>query len=126
MLEKEATNTAANLTLSRALLERHGIHPKTAILVQKPYMERRTMATCVVAWPELNATITSPQISFEDYPNPEISFDEMVNIMVGDLQRLWVYAKKGWSKEQHIPDDVIAAYEKLVNKGYDKHLIEEK
>ena len=43
--------------------------------------------------------------------------------MVGDLQRLLVYAKKGFSTPQPVPAEVMAAYEGLVAAGYTKRLL---
>jgi hypothetical protein len=43
--------------------------------------------------------------------------------MVGDLQRIRVYAEKGYQIYQEIPDDVWAAYEELVRAGYNQHLV---
>jgi len=43
--------------------------------------------------------------------------------MVGDLQRLRVYAECGFQIQQEIPGEVWSAYEELVVAGYDRHLI---
>jgi hypothetical protein len=43
--------------------------------------------------------------------------------MVGDLQRIKFYPALGFQIEQEIPDEVWQAYEKLVELGYDQHLI---
>jgi hypothetical protein len=43
--------------------------------------------------------------------------------MVGDLQRLIVYGRKGWSVPQVIPDEVMEAYEGLVAAGYTRRLL---
>jgi hypothetical protein len=43
--------------------------------------------------------------------------------MLGDLQRLWVYAERGWSAAQPIPDAVRVAFDRLVELGYRDHLI---
>jgi hypothetical protein len=91
--------------------------------VQKPYMERRTLATFRQRWPELRLVVTSPQIAFESYPNHEISRDDVIHIMLGDLQRLTLYAVKGWSAPQEIPAEVLAAYDRLVAAGYTRRLI---
>jgi len=123
LLEKEATNTGENITLTRKLLKEKGIRADTLILVQKPYMERRTYATCKKFWPEVDIIVTSPQISFEKYPTAEISKEDIINIMVGDLQRIKEYPAKGFQIPQEIPEDVWSAYEKLVKLGYTKHLI---
>ena len=94
LIENRATNTGENLILTHNLLESRGVSSRKAILVQKPYMGRRTYATCKKVWPELRITVTSPQIRFEDYPTKEISKDDLINIMVGDLQRIIEYPKK--------------------------------
>jgi hypothetical protein len=59
----------------------------------------------------------------QDYPNREISFDLMVNAMVGDLQRIKVYPELGYQIYQEIPEEVWAAFEGLVSLGFDNHLI---
>jgi hypothetical protein len=46
----------------------------------------------------------------------------VINLMVGDLQRIRIYPEKGFQIPQEIPDEVWAAYEKLVAWGFDKHL----
>ena len=78
-------------------------------------------------WPnkKVEIFITSPDVSFEQYPNDEILFDEMLNIMVGDLQRIKEYPSKGFQVEQKIPIDVWSAYEYLVEKGFSKRLIKD-
>ena len=76
------------------------------ILVQKPYMLRRAYATFKKVWPEKDVIVTAPQLSFEEYPNNFFSKDEVINIMVGDTQRINVYPHKGYQIEQEIPEDV--------------------
>ncbi|WP_157573740.1 hypothetical protein [Nocardia jejuensis] len=36
--------------------------------------------------------------------------DRIVNTLVGDTQRRWVYPAKGWATEQDVPDEVHEAY----------------
>jgi hypothetical protein len=45
--------------------------------------------------------------------------------MVGDLQRLLVYAREGWSSPQEIPPEVMEAYHHLVAAGYTRRLLPE-
>ena len=123
LLEKAATNTAENVLLSRALLAARGVHPRRAIAVQKPYMERRTHATFRRHWPELDVIVTSPRLAFDDYARGSILPDDLVHIMVGDLQRLIVYGERGWSARQEVPPDVMAAYQRLVAAGYTRRLL---
>jgi len=125
LIENKSTNTGENILFTKRLLEKHNLNPRKFILVQKPYMERRTFATFRKLWPEKEIIVTSPKISFKNYPNKEISKEEAINIMVGDLQRIKIYSKKGFQIPQEIPDNVWQAYEKLVELGYTKLLIKE-
>jgi len=124
LIENRSTNTGENILCTRELLAQHQLNPQKFILVQKPYMERRAYATFKKLWPEKECLVTSPQISFEDYPNEVVSKDEVINIMVGDLQRMRVYPDRGFQIHQPIPDDVWKAYEALVALGYTTHLID--
>ncbi len=123
LIEPESTNTGENVIFSRRLLERRGFAPKSFILVQKPYMERRSYATFLNFWPGTRLIVSSPLISFADYPTAELPRDLVINIMVGDLQRIKVYPQKGFQIEQDIPPDIWQAFENLVALGYKKHLI---
>lgn len=123
LIEDRSTNTGENVKLTRRLLAERGLDPKSFILVQKPYMERRTYATFRKLWPEKDAVVTSPLIPYEDYPNEEIPRERVIHIMVGDLQRIRLYPAKGFQIEQEIPSEVWEAYERLVALGYTENLI---
>lgn len=121
-IENQSANTGENILFTQRLLTEKGLNPQTFLLVQKPYMERRSYATFKKHWPDKNLIVTSPQISFEDYPTDEIPMEKVINIMVGDLQRIRIYPDKGFQIPQDIPGDVWAAYERLVARGFNKHL----
>jgi uncharacterized SAM-binding protein YcdF (DUF218 family) len=127
LTENRSTNTGENVLFTRQLLSEKGIDPKTFILVQKPYMERRSYATFSKVWPGKQAIVTSPRGSFEQYlshhSNESLSRDEVVSIMVGDLQRIRLYPARGFQIEQDIPEDVWDAFEELVQAGFDTHLV---
>jgi uncharacterized SAM-binding protein YcdF (DUF218 family) len=127
IVENRSTNTGENVLFTRRLLSERGVDPAKFILVQKPYMERRSYATFKKMWPGKQALVTSPQAPFGEYlsryTNPELTADDVVGIMAGDLQRIKIYPEKGYQIYQEIPDDVWAAYEELVAAGYDKHLV---
>ena len=125
LTECRSTNTGENVSFCRELLQQRGPLPRRAIAVQKPYMERRTLATFQARWPELEVSVTSPQISFEDYPTAGIARDDVIQIMVGDFQRLLIYARRGWSAPQEVPAEVMDAYRGLVAAGYTRRLIPE-
>lgn len=125
LLEKEATNTGENVQFTKRLLEEKGVEVSKLILMQKPYMERRSYATFKKQWPDMNFIVTSPPLSYEEYPNEERSNEYLINMMVGDLQRIKEYPAKGFQVEQEIPANVWQAYEQLVREGYTTHLIKE-
>jgi uncharacterized SAM-binding protein YcdF (DUF218 family) len=122
-IENKSTNTGENIIFTKQLLQQNKLNPHRFILVQKPYMERRSYATFKKHWPDKELIVTSPQISFDDYPNEEIPLERVINIMVGDLQRIRLYPDKGFQVYQAIPSEVWEAYERLVELGFDKHLV---
>jgi uncharacterized SAM-binding protein YcdF (DUF218 family) len=127
LVENRSTNTGENVLFTKRLLAERGLDPQTFIVVQKPYMERRSYATFKKVWPEKDLLVTSPQVSMDEYlskySHDALTPDDVVGIMVGDLQRIRCYPAKGFQIPQDIPDDVWRAYEELVNAGYDKYLI---
>ena len=130
LIESKSTNTGENVKFTRKLLAERGVDPQKFIVVQKPYMERRSYATFLNYWPEKQVVVTSPQVSFADYlaayTHSSLSPDDVVGIMAGDLQRIRFYPELGYQIAQEIPDDVWDAFEQLVDAGYDKYLIREK
>ncbi|MFH0857448.1 MAG: YdcF family protein [Candidatus Magasanikbacteria bacterium] len=123
LVENKSTNTGENILFTQQLLKEKGINPQSFIVVQKPYMERRSYATFKKHWPEKKLVVTSPIISFEKYPNDEIPLENVIHIMVGDLQRIKIYPEKGFQIFQEIPDDVWQAFEQLVELGYTHHMV---
>ena len=123
LIENKSTNTGENILFTQELLKKHGLDPQSFIVVQKPYMERRSYATFKKYWPSKKLIVTSPQIAFSDYATDEISLDRVIHIMIGDLQRIKLYAEKGFQIPQEIPPNVWAAYEQLVGMGYNEQLI---
>ena len=130
LIENRSTNTGENILFTKQLLIARNIDPQKFILVQKPYMERRSFATFKKVWPEKDVRVTSPQVSFdeylESYSAKELSADDVISIMVGDLQRIKIYAAEGFQIHQEIPDDIWSAYEELVRSGYNQRLIAER
>lgn len=127
IIENEASNTGENIEKTKNLLNKLNIFPNSFLIVDKPYRERRTLATIKKQWSEINFTITSPNQNYEDYckiySHGEISKDEFISIMVGDLQRIGLYGKNGFQIEQEIPSEVWNAFIKLINLGYNTHLL---
>ncbi|HTF30302.1 MAG TPA: YdcF family protein [Flavitalea sp.] len=125
MRENKSTNTGENILFTRRLLLQHNIDPETFLLVQKPYMERRSYATFKKNWPDKALLVTSPQINFNDYATEEIPLEKVINIMVGDLQRIKLYPARGYQVFQEIPDEVWTACEDLITSGFNRHLMKD-
>ncbi|KAJ7667453.1 DUF218 domain-containing protein [Mycena polygramma] len=135
LLEEHSTNTGENVRLTHALLMSRGgesTMPRSFLLVQKPYMERRTWATFAAQWPgggnggegSSSATfrVTSPPLEWLDYPDTGNPRALVINLMVGDLVRIRDYPARGFQVAQDIPNEVWLAAERLIAAGYDAHL----
>jgi hypothetical protein len=86
-------------------------------------MERRAFATFRKRWPEKEVIVASPPIPFSAYFNEVLPRDKVINIMIGDLQRIKFYPALGFQIEQDIPDEIWQACETLISLGYDQHLM---
>lgn len=125
VLEEHARNTGENFTLTRALLEREGIHPTSATIISRPYQQRRAFATCQQLWPELDVICSSRPQTLADYIASIGDRDRVLNMLVGDTQRIWVYANQGFATAQLVPDDVLVAYERMLGRGYALRILPE-
>ncbi|XP_052079941.1 uncharacterized protein SCO4629-like [Mytilus californianus] len=127
IIETESTNTGENVRFSYRLLRNRNDLPSNAILVQKPYMGRRTLATFQKQWPgpKCKICVTSPNINLLDYPNSEVGdLVDVITTVLGDMQRMGFYAKSGYQTFQRIPDDVWSAFSILRRSGmYNGHLV---
>ncbi len=126
LMETESTNTAENILFTRRLLEERGIPHSHLLGVHQPFMERRIFAAMGVYWPEPRFTVTSPQVTIpeylEDAKKQGVTENAAVSVIVGDFQRMDLYAKKGYQIPQEIPEEAWAAFRQLVALGYDKQL----
>lgn len=126
LLEDKSTNTAENIQFTRALLEAENIPHGHVLGVHQPFMERRIAAAVGVYWPELSFSVTSPQVTIEQYLQDAkaqgITENAAVSVIVGDFQRMDLYARKGWQLPQQIPEAAWEAFHALVALGYDKQL----
>lgn len=123
LIEPEATNTGQNIERSRELLTSAGVQPHTVLLISKPYMQRRAYATCRLAWPGVEPVCASEPLKFDDYVDSIGDPRQVVDMMVGDLQRVIEYPKEGFAIEQAVPETVLAAYQRLIAAGYTSRLM---
>jgi uncharacterized SAM-binding protein YcdF (DUF218 family) len=123
MTETQAANTSENVTFSRRILEEAGIRPTSVMLISRPYQQRRAYATCRKVWPEVEVLCASRRLPLDDYIASIGDVDRVINMLVGDTQRITEYARRGFAIEQDISDEVNAAYQRLAAAGYTSRLI---
>jgi uncharacterized SAM-binding protein YcdF (DUF218 family) len=123
LVEPNASNTGQNIELSRALLAVHGHAPRSLLLISKPYMERRAYATCRKVWPEVEVVCASEPLKLDDYVQSIGDEKLVIDMLVGDLQRVIEYPKRGFATEQDIPVDVFAAYDRLLAAAFDSRVL---
>lgn len=126
ILEDKSTNTKENILFTREKLTALGLPHAHILGVHQPFMERRICAAMGVYWPELEFTVTSPQVTISEYlahaKQQGISENAAISVIVGDFQRMDLYAKKGYQLPQQIPEEAWQAFHQLVALGYDEQL----
>lgn len=70
LVESKAANTGQNITLSRELLSEAGVKVESLLLISKPYMERRSYATCRKLWPEVDVVCASNRWNWTTTSSP--------------------------------------------------------
>jgi len=126
ILEDKSSNTRENIEFTRTMLEDMGLAHEHILGVHQPFMERRITAAMGVYWPEQSFSVTCPQVSIPEYlkraKEQGISENASVSVIVGDFQRIELYAKLGYQLPQYIPPKAWEAYHALVAMGFDKQL----
>jgi uncharacterized SAM-binding protein YcdF (DUF218 family) len=123
LIETQATNTGENITFTRELLATEGIAPRSVLLTTRPYQQRRAFSTVRKVWPEVDVICSAAQQDLDTYVASIGDPDRIVNMLVGDTQRLDLHAQAGFAIAQQIPDEVQAAYDRLVRAGYTTRLL---
>jgi uncharacterized SAM-binding protein YcdF (DUF218 family) len=123
LVEPHARNTGENIRFSKELLKEAGIQVSSAVLVSKPYEERRAYATARKLWPEVEIISASTPMTFDEYVESIQDVHLVVDMLVGALQRLLIYPEQGFMIRQPVPDDVAEAYRRLCNEGFTSRLV---
>lgn len=119
LIEDRAGNTGENFSLSRSLVS----GKKTGMAVCKPYMAKRALATGKKQWPEIRWSVSVPRIPFARYEPDDAALIPEIELMTGDLQRLKLYADRGFQAPTHVPGEVWEAWRRLVDAGFDRYVI---
>ena len=126
VLEDRSANTKENIVFTREKLQSLGLPCGRILGVHQPFMERRICAAMGVYWPEVSFSVTSPQVTLAQYLQRAleqgVSREASICVIVGDFQRMDLYARLGYQLPQHIPQEAWQAFHQLVDMGYDKQL----
>ena len=122
ILENKSTNSAENLLFTPKVLAEAGVKAEKIIAVHKPYMEKRLWAAMQVYWPDVRALYTSPRVTVEEHiAHAEaigMTAKGVIETIVGDVQRMELYAEKGYQAPVEIPAEVRVAFDALIAMGY--------
>jgi uncharacterized SAM-binding protein YcdF (DUF218 family) len=118
LLETRATNTLENVAFSRDLLATHGLRPRSVLVMSRPYQRRRAYATCRKVWPDVTVVCAATTVPLDDYVADAGDARRVIDLIVGDTQRVDLYARRGHLAPQEMPPAVRLAYDRLVRAGY--------
>jgi uncharacterized SAM-binding protein YcdF (DUF218 family) len=123
IIEDQATNTGQNITHSRRALHDADIKVDSVLLISKPYMERRAYATARKVWPDVEVVCASEPLAFDEYATSIGDPKLVIDMLVGDLQRIIEYPAMGFAIEQKVPPEIEAAYQRLQATGFNSRLL---
>jgi len=123
LLEPEAANLGENATRTRRLIEARGLQAERVAVVTKRNTTRRARLTFRRAWPGIRTICDGPAMAWSEQAVDPLAPEDVVDEMVGDIQRILLYPKLGHQAPDDIPDDVLVSYRALVGAGFDRHLI---
>jgi uncharacterized SAM-binding protein YcdF (DUF218 family) len=118
LLENRATNSGENFRFTDELFAERELAVESAVIVTKPYCERRGLATARMSWPARATTIGAHRRSFYDYLKARIPLERVLSMMVGEVDRLRTYGERNFIAPVTVPLPVLAAAEVLRREGY--------
>lgn len=118
LLETQSTNSGENIRFTHQLLENSGILCDSVILVQKPFMERRAIATFEKQWqsPYSQLQVSSTAHPFFEYINEDMPLMMVLEALMEDYSRVKTYPEKGFQTKQVIPENVESSYQALLQR----------
>lgn len=118
-IERLASNTSENFWFSAELLRDLKIDPQRFLVVQKPYTERRTLATATRRWPTKSVRITSQRTDFDRYCRGSIPIDRILSMLAGEIIRLEDYARIGLIQlDEPVPVHLLESAHRLQDAGF--------
>lgn len=122
IVEDRASNSGENFLFTRELLEERGLFPAAGVIACKPYMAKRAWAAGTWQWPEVRWSVFPHTIGLEEYLDRAGGPGAVFPLMVGDLQRLRVYAGR-FQTPVEVPEALWEACLRLAADGYDQFFL---
>ncbi|MCR9514702.1 YdcF family protein [Vibrio alginolyticus] len=122
LLETKSTNSGENVRFTEQRLKEEGKQCSSFILVQRPFMERRAIATFEKQWqsPYTQLQVSSAALPFFEYINEDMPLMMVLEALMEDFSRVKSYPEKGFQTEQNIPQQVESSYQVLLERfGFD-------
>ncbi|EHH2417961.1 YdcF family protein [Vibrio parahaemolyticus] len=122
LVETRSTNSGENVRFTEQLFKEKGIQCESIILVQKPFMERRAIATFEKQWqsPYSQVQVSSTAHPFFEYINEDMPLMMVLEALMEDFSRVKSYPEKGFQTKQDIPNQVDSSYQALLERfGFD-------
>lgn len=116
--ETRAANSGENFRFTEELFAERELAIDSAVIVTKPYCERRSLATARKSWPARVTTIGAHRRSFYDYLRTRIPLERVLSMMVGEVDRLRTYGERSFIAPVTVPSSVLVAAEVLRGEGY--------
>ena len=124
LIECIASNTSENFWLSAELLRDRNLDFTRFLVVQKPYTERRTLATARSRWPSKDVRVTSEVVEFDKYCAGDIPIQRILSMLAGEIIRLDNYAWSGLlDLDEPVPAVLMADAHKLQENGFNGRAI---
>ncbi|MEX6505225.1 YdcF family protein [Jiella sp. M17.18] len=120
LIEPTATNIGENVSASDRLLIERGC--RSALYVTKPQTQLRLHLTLRRIGRMPRFAVTAPARSLDDALQ-RFGERQILNEMVGDLDRVLAYPEMGFQAEIAVPAAVLEAFERLKAKGFRDHLL---
>ncbi len=122
-LETRATSTPENVVFTRDLLADAGVSVESVIVTCRPYQQRRAYGIFKKLWQEPVVMCSGQQVPLDKYIVGIGDTKRVVDMLVGDTQRLQLDWQTGQAIEQDVPPAVWDAYEHLIAAGFTSRVI---
>ncbi len=114
LIEDQSTNTSENINFINDRFFIHHPQIKRVIIVANAYRQRRVFLTCTEHLPDVRFINAPPETTYEKEMHLFEDKGENLNKhLIGEMDRLLLYSKKGYLKDPQIPKEIYQMYMKL-------------